>query len=336
MTRTMIDRHPRRLSRTLTYGVCAAALTVFAAGCASETDVASSTTRSSQSYTPPYTQPATLIGPTGYTGPAGPTGPTGTMGAMGAPGYGLTGPTGATGVAGPMGPQGAIGPSGAPGEVIVGARGATGAVGPVGAQGATGQVGAQGYSVAGAAGLAGPSGPAGPRGLVGPTGVQGATLIGPVGATGGQGAAGAQGTSGQTGTQGYTMAGSAGATGSAGPAGVRGGIGSTGGQGPVGIVGQWTPFRVISFDSSRADLTASDARQVSEIAAYLRQNPSIHVGLDGYWDPNNQTLSNRRIGTVRDALVQAGTPAYRIETGAFGNPQTKREGQVEVLLISAR
>ena len=56
----------------------------------------------------------------------------------------------------------------------------------------------------------------------------------------------------------------------------------------------------------------------------------------------NQPLNQRRVATVRDALIQAGVPAERIETGTFGtdrfqcNPAaeqcSQREGRVEVLV----
>jgi hypothetical protein len=35
---------------------------------------------------------------------------------------------------------------------------------------------------------------------------------------------------------------------------------------------------------------------------------------------------------ARARSVQPGVPAYKIQTGAFGNPQMQREGRVEVLV----
>jgi peptidoglycan-associated lipoprotein len=69
--------------------------------------------------------------------------------------------------------------------------------------------------------------------------------------------------------------------------------------------------------------------------------------IDGYTDSRgtsqyNLPLSQRPVTTVRDALIQAGVSADRIETGTFGtdrfvcNPSTEqcsqREGRVEVLV----
>jgi flagellar motor protein MotB len=120
--------------------------------------------------------------------------------------------------------------------------------------------------------------------------------------------------------------------GSAGPAGAQGAIGPTGGQGPVGIVSRWTSYRVISFDYAGADLSTSDSRTVSEIAAYMAKNPSLQAGLDGYRDPSNPNLSGRRVAAVRNAMIVAGVPSYKIQVGAFGDPQFSRDGRVEVLL----
>jgi flagellar motor protein MotB len=63
----------------------------------------------------------------------------------------------------------------------------------------------------------------------------------------------------------------------------------------------------------------------------MAKNPSLQVGIDAT-DPDNQALGNQRAGAVRDALIQAGVPGYKIQTGAFGNPQSRREGRVEVLI----
>ena len=83
----------------------------------------------------------------------------------------------------------------------------------------------------------------------------------------------------------------------------------------------------------------------------MRQNPSVRLGIDGSTDllrgtnQYNAGLSQRRIATVRDALIQAGVSADRIETGAFA-PQrascnssiercSQRDGLVEVLVRTA-
>lgn len=305
-----------------------AAAAIFAVGC--------STAQAPDQVAPAPVQ-APLVGPQGYQGPVGPAGPQGPVGATGAPGYVMAGPAGAEGPAGPMGAQGPAGPTGASGAVVAGARGATGEVGPAGVQGAPGEAGAQGSSMIGPAGPSGPAGPAGAQGLAGQTGANGATLVGPTGPEGRSGALGAQGVSGDTGASGYAMAGRAGAAGPSGDVGAQGPTGPTGAQGQVGIVNRWTQYREITFESDAADIEPSGMNTISGIAAYMAQNPSLELGLDGSMnsastEPANQDLSNRRVSAVRDALVQAGVPAYRIQTGAFGDPQLRRNRRVEVLL----
>jgi len=105
-------------------------------------------------------------------------------------------------------------------------------------------------------------------------------------------------------------------------------------------VSRWTSYRDFSFAFDSSDLQASDTGKVSEITAYMRENPSLRVGIDGSMDPRgsdprNQALSDRRIGTVRDALIQAGVPAHRIQTGAFGDQGLRRDRRVEVLISTS-
>jgi outer membrane protein OmpA-like peptidoglycan-associated protein len=146
---------------------------------------------------------------------------------------------------------------------------------------------------------------------------------------------------GNTGGQGSTMAGSAGAMGRSGPAGVQGSVGSMGRQGAAGVVDRWTSYRDFDFEYDRADMRNSDATKVSEIATYMKQNPSLQVGIDGSMDPRgtdprNQQLSDRRVDTVRTALINAGVPASRIKTGAFGDTSLTKDRRVEVLIITSK
>ena len=280
---------------------------------------------------------AQLVGPRGYQGPSGPVGAQGPVGATGAPGYVMAGPAGAEGAPGPIGPQGPVGATGASGYLVSGARGTTGMAGPAGARGAAGEVGARGASMVGPAGPSGPVGPAGPQGVAGYEGARGPTLVGPVGPIGSSGVAGVQGVSGETGAQGYAMAGRAGAAGPSGDVGAQGPTGPTGAQGQAGIVGSWTAYRDFTFYGDRSNLQPSDVTMADEIAGYMAQNPSLQLGIDGSMNPNsaepsNQDLSNRRVRAVRDALIQAGVPAGKIQTGAFGDPQLRRNRRVDVLL----
>ena len=179
-----------------------------------------------------------------------------------------------------------------------------------------------------AAACTGPAGPAGPTGMTGMTGRQGST-----------GMTGVQGSTGMTGVQG-----SAGVTGVQGPAGITGAQGAPASSPQPGF--RWTLVKEFMFDYDRPDIRNSESRKPAEVAAYMSQNPSARLGIAGYTDRQstdqyNLPLSQRRVATVRDALIQAGVSADRIETGTFGtdrfmcNPSSEqcsqREGRVEVL-----
>jgi len=167
-------------------------------------------------------------------------------------------------------------------------------------------------------------------------------FYGPSGAPGAQGVPGLAGPAGPMGP-----AGPQGPAGQQGVAGVQGPAGPAGIQGPAGV--PWTTFKDILFDSNNATIRTNEMVKVSEIADYAKQNPSVNVGLDGHTDPfgtdsYNQGLSGRRVSVIRDALIQAGVPASRIHSGAFGESRPKcndntrecwqRDRRVEVLISS--
>jgi outer membrane protein OmpA-like peptidoglycan-associated protein len=181
-----------------------------------------------------------------------------------------------------------------------------------------------------AAGCAGPAGPPGPPGPIGMTGPPG-----PVGAPGPQGPIGPSG-----------------APGPAGPVGPQGPIGTPAAQTspahPTALApASWTSYRDIYFDYDRSDFRAGEMVKISEMAAYSRQNPSVRLGVDGYSDSlgstrYNATMSQRRTLAVRDALIQAGVPSDRIDSGQFSttgpvcNDSTtgclQRDGRVQVFV----
>jgi len=160
-------------------------------------------------------------------------------------------------------------------------------------------------------------GPAGPQGVAGPAGPQG-----PMGPAGGPGMAGLQG-----------------------PAGPMGDAGMAGAAGAAGM--KWTTFKDILFDFDRSNLRGNEQPEIDQIAAYLRENPNFTVGIDGHADPRgtpvyNQALSERRVSTIKSALMKAGVSADRILSGAFGESRLKcndkseecwqRDRRVEVLM----
>ncbi len=162
-------------------------------------------------------------------------------------------------------------------------------------------------------------------------GSTGPNTEGPTGPVGATGATGAQGSTGYAGAQGRTeMLGVAGPAGPTGATGVQGTVGITGAQGPGGAaymttapIGTWAPYNEIWFPSERSDVIQSaDQPKIVSTASYLRQNPGQMAGVYGTLDQTN---------AVRAALLAQGVPAYQIQTGA-GNPQTRRDRRVEILV----
>jgi outer membrane protein OmpA-like peptidoglycan-associated protein len=91
--------------------------------------------------------------------------------------------------------------------------------------------------------------------------------------------------------------------------------------------GGWDWYRDYTFNINSNDILRSDANKAREIADYMNRNPSFRVGIDG--------ANARRVGNVRNALINAGVPAYKIQTGAFGDPQLRRDSRVAVLVSSS-
>jgi outer membrane protein OmpA-like peptidoglycan-associated protein len=171
----------------------------------------------------------------------------------------------------------------------------------------------------------GRAGPAGVQGVAGSTGAQGPTTVGPTGPTGRAGPAGAQGATGYAGAQGSTeLGGITGPAGATGAAGAQGLIGPTGAQGPMAGNSGWSAYRDYSFNANSNEILGSDSSKAKEIANYMDRNPSHRIGIDG--------SNERRVVVVRDALIVAGVPAAKIQTGAFGDPQLRRDGRVGVLV----
>jgi OOP family OmpA-OmpF porin len=102
------------------------------------------------------------------------------------------------------------------------------------------------------------------------------------------------------------------------------------------------------FDTDSATIDAAGREALDDVAAVLRQNPSLRVELGGHTDSQgteayNRGLSDRRAEAARSYLVAEGIAASRLEAKGFGesNPAAdnataegrhfNRRTQVEVL-----
>lgn len=263
-----------------------------------------------------------LVGPRGPTGPAGLAGPQGLTGPTGPAGIAIAGSTGATGPVGPMGQQGLTGPAGIAGDVVRGPMGATGDAGPRGEQGTIGQAGAQGDSVTGAIGPMGAAGPQGPQGATGAAGAAGSTTFGPAGPVGFTGQAGQQGALGEDGSKGSTTDGIDGSAGAVGAQGGTGAIGSEGDQGAAGRVDHWVYYKEFNFGPNDIYLSIAGLNKISEIAAYMKNNPSLQLGIEG--------TNDQHLNLIQQALIKEGVSTEKIILGKFGDPSHRRDGRVAV------
>jgi outer membrane protein OmpA-like peptidoglycan-associated protein len=93
-------------------------------------------------------------------------------------------------------------------------------------------------------------------------------------------------------------------------------------------------YRDFWFTTDSADILTAQRSVVSEMADYVKRNPSLILGIDGYVDLKNKDLSDHRVEAVRGALITSGVPAERIQVGAFGDSKLRREGRVEVLIMT--
>jgi len=143
---------------------------------------------------------------------------------------------------------------------------------------------------------------------------------------------------------GVGMAGGIGATGPMGPAGpmgAQGPAGAMGAQAAASGVKNWASFSNFLFDFDKSAVRSDETSKVADIAAYMKQNPTTRVGIDGHTDPRgtdpyNQELSERRVNAIRDAMVGAGVAADRIQTGAFGEQRVKCHEATEACWQSDR
>ena len=98
----------------------------------------------------------------------------------------------------------------------------------------------------------------------------------------------------------------------------------------------------IFFDLGKADIKASEAKKISELADWAKKNANADIVMTGYADAEtgnvslNKTLSERRAAAVKKALAKKGINANRIKTDAKGDtvqPFSKNEDNRVVIVI---
>ncbi|MEQ5835860.1 DUF4398 domain-containing protein [Marinobacter sp. R17] len=79
----------------------------------------------------------------------------------------------------------------------------------------------------------------------------------------------------------------------------------------------------VLFDVNKADLKPAGERTVQKLADFMNEYPERRVRVEGYTDSTgaasyNQTLSERRAESVRNALMLAGIASSRVEVKGYG------------------
>src|SRR2546428_12292721 len=113
-------------------------------------------------------------------------------------------------------------------------------------------------------------------------------------------------------------------TGEAGMRGAQGPLGRSQDQAADGE--RWSSYRDFWFDYNSSRIDASDASKVTDIAGYLKQNPSFRLAIDGALPAGDAGLGDRRIDSLREALTAAGLPALQHYTRALRGPPLSRGG----------
>ena len=91
------------------------------------------------------------------------------------------------------------------------------------------------------------------------------------------------------------------------------------------MVDRWESAEDISFQLNRVEIQPKCASKIARIATWVNRNPLVVVVLDPHSDQAavftgevDSRLHERRVRSVRDALVAAGIAPERIRTGPVG------------------
>lgn len=90
----------------------------------------------------------------------------------------------------------------------------------------------------------------------------------------------------------------------------------------------------INFDTGKAELKQDGTATVKEIAAMLRANPALKLGVEGHTDnvgdaASNKKLSEARARSVMAAIVAAGIDASRLTAAGFGQEKPVADNRTE-------
>ncbi len=92
---------------------------------------------------------------------------------------------------------------------------------------------------------------------------------------------------------------------------------------PAAGTGGFPDLGTVHFDTDKATLTAEGTATLQQAAAAMKNNPNVHLRMEGYTDstgtsPHNDTLSDQRAKTVVDFLQGQGIERSRLTGQGFG------------------
>jgi hypothetical protein len=89
-------------------------------------------------------------------------------------------------------------------------------------------------------------------------------------------------------------------------------------------VAGWSLYRDFTFTGESDAIREEDRTKAREVAHHMMVNPTLRVGLDG--------MNQGRVSSVREALIGAGVPDWRINSGTFGEPHMRGARRVLVMV----
>jgi len=90
----------------------------------------------------------------------------------------------------------------------------------------------------------------------------------------------------------------------------------------------------INFDTGKSSISSESQTLVEELYKMVNANPSLKIMVEGHTDNvgnqgSNQTLSEQRAASVKQALVSKGIAPERISTKGFGQDKPISDNTTE-------
>lgn len=95
-------------------------------------------------------------------------------------------------------------------------------------------------------------------------------------------------------------------------------------------------LKTIYFDTNRSEIRADQRATMQANAAWLRENPSVRILIEGHCDERNtreynMALGDRRAQATQQYLISLGIDAARIETISYGEERPVAQGSGEAV-----